>query len=162
MQSNQQVPGQSPETIIVQSIGALKTSRAPGLHRLKRGTELLDAMLEPEFHEVKRSLQAAGHVVNDELLACALLLLARLAEGKTSKTLPRALAEKGYSALRFSVLIRGEDPSELFTGLQRAVRYVEGKVCPFALTRTVLGWTEARLPYTRKSLIADFYAPASH
>lgn len=146
-----------PELEVVIAMRVMCNSGATGFFRIKRGAELLDAMLEPEFHAIKVKFKANNHFVTDELLACAMLLVARLSENSGNTPLAKKLGILKYSSLRFASLIRCEDYAELFTHLQRAVRFCEGRVCPFNLTQTVLNWTEARRPATRKKLIADFH-----
>ncbi|MBC8737220.1 hypothetical protein F6X40_10415 [Paraburkholderia sp. UCT31] len=147
------------ENTVVGKVSALRQSQDPSFFRLRRGTSLLDAMLEPAFHQIKEELKANQSPVKDELLALAVLLLARLDEKPSNTRLARALASSTspYSAQRFSTLIRCEEPEELFTHLQRAVRYCDNRVCPFDLARIVFGWRESQLPYTRKRLISEFY-----
>jgi CRISPR type I-E-associated protein CasB/Cse2 len=115
-------------------------------------------MLEPVFHETKAALRANNRFVSDELLAVALLLLAKLDATPSDVSLARALSIAEYSEIRFSGLIRCDDASELFTHLQRAVRFCGNRVNPFKLTQTVFGWTENRVAVTRKRMIADFYS----
>jgi CRISPR type I-E-associated protein CasB/Cse2 len=105
-------------------------------------------------------LRKAGLFVQDDLLACALLLVARLSETKNSRKLGDALNKAEFSSLRFANLVRCEEPADLFINLQRAVRFCENSVDPFDLVRLVLGWTDAQRDSTRKKLIAQFYAIA--
>lgn len=154
----------SAEGLVVKAMSGLRASKNPVFYRLKRGTELLDAMLEPVFHETKHKLRLHKMFwVTDELLACALLLVARLAEKPGSVPLARRLAGKSiedtarYSDLRFANLIRSEGADELFQNLQRAVAYSDNKVEPFDLVRTVLSWNDETLPATRKRLMSQFH-----
>lgn len=146
-----------PEMDVVTAVSALRNAGDASFHRLKRGTELLDAMMEPAFHALKAKLKANRQFVNDELLACAMLLLARLPENAGNTTFARKLGQNEYATIRFTNLIRCEEPADLFTNLHRAVKFCDNRVCPFNLTRTVLGWTELRLPTVRKQLIAEFH-----
>jgi CRISPR type I-E-associated protein CasB/Cse2 len=146
-----------PEREIVTALSALRNAGDAGIHRLKRGTELLDAMMEPSFHAIKAKLQANRQYVNEDLLACAMLLLARMPENAGNTPFARKLGKSEYSTIRFTNLIRCEDPAELFTHLHRAVKFCDSRVCPFNLTKTVLDWTELRLPSARKRLISEFH-----
>lgn len=147
-----------PETIIQRAVGQLRAAGDPQLHRLKRGTELLDAMLEPVFVKTKQQLRAHKFFVSDDLLAVALLISARLSAEPGNLTLGVQLQRTGYSEMRFASLVRCEDPAELFTNLQRAVRFCKDKAEPFDLLRLVLGWTENRVDATRKKLVAQYYS----
>jgi len=153
-----------PELLTVGPLLALRAAKDPVFYRLKRGTELLDAMLEPVFHQVKAQLRANRVFwISDESLACALLLVARLDETPGTTPLVRKLAGKTvkdphrYSDLRFAGLIRSDEPAELFQNLQRAIAYCKARVEPFDLVRTVFGWSGDALPSTRKRLIAQFH-----
>lgn len=145
------------ETLVVRAVSRLKEARDPGFHRLKRGTSLLDAMLEPVFAQTVQRLRAYQYFVPHENIACALLLQPLVVGG--SAGLGRALANEShkYSPLRFSQLIAADTPDELFTHLQRALRFVDGKVSPFDIARIALGWTENGADRTRRRLIAQYH-----
>jgi CRISPR type I-E-associated protein CasB/Cse2 len=149
---------QRAEQIVVNMMSALRERKDPAFFRLKRGSSVLDALLEPAFHQVRAELRRRNLFANESLLAVALLLLARVDNAAGTKSLPRALSDAGYSEQRFSTLIRCDEPEELFTQLQRALRFCKGKVSPFSLARTALSWTESQLPQTRPRLIAEFYS----
>lgn len=152
-------PDTKPESIVVSAVSRLRESRDPSLHRLKRGTCLMDAMLEPVFSQALQRLAATGHHVPHDNLACA-LLLQPLMSGSSILPLGKALANSStrFSNLRFSQLIAAQTPDELFTHLQRALRLLDGKANPFDVARIALEWTEHGADRVRKRLIANFYA----
>jgi len=145
------------EQLVLSAYARLAASKSPSVHRLRRGTQLMDAMLEPVFYEVKQQLGAHGHKwVKDENLACALLLAPLLKGGKAS--LGRALSKASFSELRFRQLLACDSPAELFTAAQRALRQVDGAVSAHDVIRIALSWTEYGADATRKRLLADFFS----
>lgn len=145
----------SPEQIVLAAFTRLQASGSPSLHRLRRGTTLLDAMLEGVFHETKQRLRDQGHGwVPDENLACAFLLAPLVKEGKSP--LGKTLSKNGFSELRFRQLVASETPAELFTALQRALRQVDS-VSPHSVLRIALRWTEYGVDDVRKRLLADYF-----
>jgi len=156
--SNTPSSTQRAEQVVVSLMSALRERKDPAYFRLKRGSTILDALLEPAFHQVRAELHRRGLFATESLLAVALLLVARVDNAAGTKTLPRALSDAGYSPERFSTLLRCDEPEELFTQLQRALAFCKGKVSPFSLARTALSWTENQLPQTRPRLISEFYS----
>lgn len=149
-------PALSAETIVLRAFRALELSKSPELHRLRRGTSLLDAMMEPVFHQTKQRLQVAGHRwVHDDNLACALLLLPLVKTG--SGRVGASLSRGGFSNLRFNQLLATETPDDLFLALQRALRFIEGQVSPFDVLHTALNWTESHKDRIRKQMLADYH-----
>jgi CRISPR type I-E-associated protein CasB/Cse2 len=149
----------SPEALVVGAVAQVREAMDPQIHRLKRGVAPIDAMLEPVFHKTKAAFKAHDYWVDDDLLATAILLVARLKDGVSGAkfSLGGRLAKAGYSELRFRTLLRTDEADALFTNLQRAVRFCDSRVCPFDLSRAVLGWSEARRDQTRKKLAATYY-----
>lgn len=147
----------SAEQIVLSAYARLVASNNAGVHRLRRGTQLVDAMLEPVFYDVKQRLAAQGHKwVKDENLACALLLAPLLKKGNLP--LGAALAKADFSSLRFNQLLACNDPAELFTALQRALRQIEGAASSHDVIRVTLSWTEYGADATRKRLLAKYFA----
>lgn len=144
------------EGIVVSAVHSLAKSKDASFFRLRRGSELLHAMLEPVFPQVRERLRNADiRWVRDDNLACTLLLLPHVTKG--TAPLAKQLAAKNYSTLRFQRLVAAEDIPELFTQLQRAVQFLKGDVSAFDLTKLVLDWTEANRDTRRKRLIAQYY-----
>jgi hypothetical protein len=147
----------SAEQIVLSAYARLVAAKNPGVHRLRRGTQLVDAMLEPLFYDIKQRLAAQGHKwVKDENLGCALLLAPLLKKG--SLPLGAALAKAKFSSLRFNQLLACNDPAELFTAMQRALRQIDGAASSHDVLRIALSWTEYGADATRKRLLAKYFA----
>ena len=144
--------------IVVGAVAALKASRNPGYHRLRRATQLLDAMLEPVFGQTQQLLRAEGYFIPDANVACALMLQPLVAGGRNKLGIALARGPRQFSPLRLGQLMAADTPQELFTQLQRAVRFVDGKVCPFDTARTALEWTDNGADRVRMRLIGQFHA----
>lgn len=152
--------GPSVATLVVRAVSALREGRHPSFYRLRRATRVLDAMLEPVFPQLRAELTLRGlWQPSDELLAYALLIVARIPRSTSTKSLGEALRShsRAYSNLRFRTLVTAEAAEELFTQLLRAVQYCGYNVSPFNLVDIVLGWTDARVDETRKRLVMGFY-----
>jgi CRISPR type I-E-associated protein CasB/Cse2 len=146
--------------LIVRAVGALREAADPGFYRLRRATRAIDAMLEPVFSQLRTELALNDlWQPTDELLAFAVLIVARIPEGARAEPLGQALRNqpRRYSDLRFRTLVMAQSPEALFTQLLQAVRYCNYDVSPFNLVDIVLGWTEARVDETRKRLATQFH-----
>lgn len=154
-------PPASAEQLVLNAYNRLVLSKDPGVHRLRRGTCLLDAMLEPVFHKAKQSLHGAGmFFVPDDNLACALMLLPLLKTSKESLGTALQNGKHPFSTMRFNQLLAVDAVEELFTHLQRALRFVEGRVSAHDVLRVVFGWSEHRVDATRKRLLSQYYRVA--
>lgn len=155
------VPSDSAEQLVLNAYQRLVLSKDPGIHRLRRGTCLMDAMLEPTFHRAKQSLHAAGmFFVSDDNLACALMLLPLLKPNKDSLGTALKNGKHPFSPMRFNQMLAVDSQEELFKHLQRALRFVEGRVSAYDLLRVVFGWTEHHVDATRKRLLSQYYRVA--
>lgn len=149
----------SAEAIVVGAVSRLRQSGDPAFHRLKRGTRLLDAMLEPVFGQTVQRLRAHGCFSPEANIACALLLQPFVSgESKVSLGSALANAKRQFSPLRFGQLIAADSPDELFMQMQRALRFIDGRASAFDVARMALGWTDSGADRMRKRLIAHFHA----
>lgn len=148
----------SPEAIVVNAVSRLRLTRDPGFHRLKRGSQLLDAMLEPVFAQTVRQLRAIKCFSPEDNIACALLLQPYVGASANSVGAALSSSKRTFSSIRFAQLVASDTPEELFTNLQRALQFVEGRASAFDVARLALGWTELGADRMRKRLIGDFHA----
>jgi CRISPR type I-E-associated protein CasB/Cse2 len=146
--------------LVVRAVGTLREAKSPSFFRLRRAARPLDAMLEPVFPRLRAELSLHGlWQPPDELLACALLALARVRARPDAKPLGEALRSQArpYSDLRFRTLVTAEGAEELLTQVLRAMQYCNYNVNPFNLADVILGWTENRVDETRKKLVMHFH-----
>ncbi len=141
---------------VASTVAALRHSKSPGFYRLRRGSSILDAQLEPEFHKLKAQMPYCP----DGLLAVALLLAAR-ADG--SQPLMEALSKDnartraGAHDSRVARFIRSSDPLEVFTQVQRFIAQCKGQVSPYDVAAITLRWQPLHVDALRKDLLAAYF-----
>lgn len=147
-----------PELLITRAVTHLRATGDSSFFRLKRGTTLLDAMLEPIFHQVKETLHQYDYFwISDEQLACALLLLSVLPEQSNSAFLAQSLGKHKYNQSRFRRLITCDDIADLHIQLLRALRYCKFEVSALNVSKIVIQWNEPTISTIRKQMTADFF-----
>lgn len=141
---------------IVAAVNVLQHQKSPSFYRLQRGRDLLDALLEPVFYELKAKLPTCP----DDLLAVALLLASR-ATGNAS--LMKALAADNLSRsprandTRVARFVKSSRPEEVFTQIHRFLMQCKGAVSPFDVAAVVLRWRPSMIEGLRKDLLSDYF-----
>ena len=120
------------------NLGDRQSGRARALAARLRRAQGLDALIEPEVHDLARMINQR----DGERLANLVCLLAAVRE-HIPKTLARGLggAEPKLSTLRFQRLMRAEG-GELIEGLRRAIIIADGRCNVARLGLDILHWGE--------------------
>lgn len=132
----------SPGQIILgwwtRALGDRQSGRARALAARLRRASPVEALAEPEVHDLARALG-----LRDGARLARLVTLLAEVRGHVPRTLARRLggAEPALSALRFQRLMRAED-AELSEALRRAIVLADRACDVAALGEDVLRWTE--------------------
>lgn len=146
--------------VIVAAVLALQHQKSSSVYRLRRGSTLLGAHLEPVFHELKAKLPTCP----DDALAAALLLAAR-ATGKRS--LMAAMAKDNEARrpkandTRIARFIRCNAPAELFIHIHRFLQQCKGAASPYDVAAIALRWRPSLVDAARKDLLSAYFNESS-
>lgn len=122
-----------------------------GRAQLRRASSVLDAVMCPAAHRLRRQLEELSPgVFGDQQfdrLAMACALIAQLKQPTGRLAMPQAMSERTagsdrnpVSELRFRRLLDAHDDDALFTGLRRILPLIDGLVSPVLLARDVIFW----------------------